>query len=871
MYKERVKGMKPTSESNENLNKAEQNGFDSFVFPFITNEESSIKASPKTPPKHIKTASSTASPLDLIKKSVKENAKSISKENEPDDEQKLIKMAENINRQQKPTKPKRQESLLAKCMPYIYDEKGVSQVDDKPDYTLESVEDIIEAAEKRANQKIARMYNLKKSEVEEIGSEKAHSATAEEPKPRLRSQNTSIKNAVKIGEPARSTSLFDTVSIPKITDTLFDDFSARRTDVVEDESTITTYSEISKQRASSDNSQTRIIPDLKPEAHTEEIYEDILSHTRPVNVKDVPSVSKETFITPPEPEPFVKVDDFKGADDISRVGSALKLDLVLSKTKLIATAVFALAAVLMHIPYIKDFFAASPLVPTIVSLCAFASATLVNIDIFKSFKTAFTIEAKIEFPLALAVGFCSVFFIFGIIEGSYPSDIAILPIASLLIYNYCAYRRNLSVFGNFKLVASRKEKTAVTLINDQSTTASMARSSIEGEVLAAGNRQTDEVGDFLKNTLSERAFGGKLNVLVAVNIVVSVAIGLMIGISYASFSDALSAVSVVLTFGAAPTLFISEMLPFPSFAEKLLKRGAALCSRYSAEKIEQINAAVVTSAQLFPDGCIKLFNINPLSANNIDETMTLAAAVAEKANSPLFPVFCKMLTPDTVLGEADSVKYEENLGISGWVGDNHIMIGNRSLMISHGVRIPPLEVDRKILHKGYFPIYVACDQRACALLTVKYTISRSVEAELLKLANKGVTLLVDNCDPNLTEEMLCDYYSLYPDIIKIMDASGTHKYHLKTEPTEICSAHAFHRGSAISYLSILSSSMRLKSLTGVLYVVHIICTALLWLVFTGVSLGGSMTMMSAVLCLMCELISTIITTIIFFLGKPFHN
>lgn len=863
--------MKPTSENNGNLNQAEQNGFDSFVLPFITEEQTSTKASPKAPPKHIKTSPLSASPLDLLKKSVKENAQNIAEEKNSADEQMLIKMAENINRHQQPQKPKRQESLLAKCMPYIYDENGVSQVDDKPDYTLESVEDIIEAAEKRASQKIAKMYNLKKSEVQETSFQNTHDDIEHEPRSRLRAQNTSIKKAVKIGESARSSSLFDTVSIPKITDTLFDDFSARRTDVVEDESTIMTYSEISSQRAASDISQTRIIPDLKPETHTEEIYEDILSHTRPVNVKDVPSASKEVFVAPPEPEPFVKVDDFKGADDISRVGSTLKLDLVLSKTKLIATTVFAIAAALMHIPYIKDLFAASPLVPAIISLCAFGASVLVNVNIFKSFKTAFTPETKIEFPLALATGFCSVYFIFGIIDGSYPNDVAILPIMSLLVYNYCAYRRALAVFGNFKLVAARKSKIAVTLINDKATTSSMARSSIEGEVLAAGNQQTDEIGDFLKNTLSDRAVGGKLNILVAVNIIVSVAIGLMIGISYSSFTDALSAVSIVLTFGSAPTLFISEMLPFASFAEKLLKRGAALCSRYSAEKIEQINAAVVTSAQLFPDGCIKLFNINPLSANNIDETMTMAAAVAQKANSPLFPVFCKMLTADTLLAEADSVKYEENLGISGWVDDNHIMIGNRSLMISHGVRIPPLEVDRKILHKGYFPIYVACDQRACALLTVKYTISRGVEEELLKLANKGVTLLIDNCDPNLTEEMLCDYYSLYPDIIKIMDSSGVHKYRLKTEPTEICSAHAFHKGSAISYLSILSSSLRLKSLTGIMYVIHIICTVLLWLIFTCVSLGGSMAIMSTILCLMCELISTIITTTIFFIGKPFHN
>ena len=45
-------------------------------------------------------------------------------------------------------------------MPYIYDEEGVSQVDTKPDYILESVEDIIRSAEQRAEEKIAERYKF---------------------------------------------------------------------------------------------------------------------------------------------------------------------------------------------------------------------------------------------------------------------------------------------------------------------------------------------------------------------------------------------------------------------------------------------------------------------------------------------------------------------------------------------------------------------------------------------------------------------------------------------------------------------------------------------------------------------------------------
>ncbi len=838
-----------------------------MVFPFAKDES----ASPKYTPSVIK-GERAPSPLDLLKKSVKQNAGT--EKNEPKltkDEQKLVKLAENINKPAEPkTKPKNSGSLLAKCMPYIYDDKGISQVDDKPDYTLESVEDIIEAAEKRANQKIAQMYNLRNKEVESISAEKKDETVTD--KPRLINQSTSIKKAIRIGEPVSlAPASFDTVSLPKITDTLFDDFSGRRTEMVEQTKVSVAYSEISEQDSSENLAQTRAIPDLKPETHTEEIYEDILSHTRPVNVKDIPSVSRPTFVPPVEDEPRVKVDDFKGENDITRVGSSLKFDLVMSRLKLIATALLTLVAGALHIPYLRQAFGTNQLLPAIITLSVFGIAVLVNFNIFSSFKTAFTQDAKIELPLALAVGLSAGYLIFGIIRASYPYELAVLPMVSLLVYDYCAYRQANTVFCNFKSVAARRSKFALSLINDPSVTYPMARSSIDGEVLASGCTETDEIDDFLKNTLSTRAFSGKLGTLAIVNIIVSVALGITVGISYASFESGLAAVTTALCLGAAPTLFISELLPFASFADKLRDRQAVLCSRYSAEKIEQINAAVISSADLFPEGCIKLFNINPLSANNIDQTITEACAVAKAVNSPLFPMLLKMLTDDTELPKTDTAKYEENLGISGWAADHHIMIGNRSMMISHGVRIPPLEVDRKILHKGYFPIYIASDQRACALLTVRYTIDRAVEAELERLANAGVTLLIDNCDPNITEEMLCDYYSLYPDIIRIMDSGGIHKYRSATAKTDHASAHAFHKGSSLGYLSLLTSSMRLKSLTNILYILHIICTVVIWILFLGLSLGGGMTLMNAALCLMCEAVSTIITAVAYFIGKPFHD
>ncbi len=836
------------------------------------------------PPGFILSAMGGASPLDSLKKSVqtaveegkKEAAEAEKKatdekraaEEKNTESKKTVGAAQNISH---PKKREKTSSLLAKCMPYIYDDHTGSYPEEKPDYTLESVENIIESAEKRASEKIARMYNLKTSDVEHIGVTPAKKTSkAEEPdeRPRLRLEESSFKKPLKIGDTGRAKSKkFDTVQIPKVSATLFDDFSARRTDISEGENITTPYSAQGGMDCAEDG-RTRRVPDLKPEVDSTRVLEDIVSRTRPVNVEDIYSTSKKSPVkisSASEEADDIKIDDFCGKKDIGRVGSMLKYNLVSAKLRLILTLLFAALAGAMHLPFILD--AASPLLITVLSLVTFGLTMMVNFGVFGGFKGAFTKSAKIEFPLALAGTLMTVYFVFSIIMGNYPYEPAILLIFSFLVYDYCAYRKAKTVFANFRVVASRRPKTALRLIDDASTTSAMARSVISGEVLAAGQQETDEIGDFLKNTMGDRPVFGKINVYSGVCIGAALILSLAIGVTLSSFSAALLTAATVFCIGAAPTLFVADMLPFAGISERLAQNRACLCGKLSAQKIEQINAAVVTADELFPKGTIKLYNMTPLSANTLDETIILAAAVTKSISSPLYPMLEGILTSDTILPEADSVKYEENLGISGWVGNEHVMIGNRSLMQAHGVRVPALDVDRKILHKGYFPVYIASNQRACALLVVGYSVDATIEAELGRLGDRGIALLVKNCDPNITEQMLCDYFSLFPDLVKILDHNGTAKYSSKTEKTHTVSAHGFHRGGLLGFLSLINSSFRLRILSTFLYVFHSISAVALWLIFAGACLGGSLTMMSAVVCALCELVCLVISAVTYLLGK----
>ena len=401
-----------------------------------------------------------------------------------------------VEKESEPTvyRPKKESSLLAKCMPFIYDEEGVNYAEEKPDYTLESVEDIITSAERRADERIARMYNLKANEIQNIGKETEK--TEEKPqKAVLTSMETSIKKPVKIGdEVSTAAKLFEEAPVPEKSETLFDDLTARRTDMVGKESVITVYS-AQGGMDSQEGAHTRAIPQLNPETDGTERYEDILSHTRPVNVEDISS-SSTPKAQPAAPVSFDDLEeevegDFKGEKDIKRVGSLLKGNAFFAKLRYYATLILSVFAAVLLIDGIKTEFAPTTL--TVIEMVLLGLALLVNGNIFSVAIESFKGKSKIELPLSVAMIISVCYFTVGLILGDNPSGAALLPLVSLLSYTYLGYKNALCIFKNFKLIAARRPKTALNLLTDPAVTTPMARSMSAGEVIIAGQKQTDEV------------------------------------------------------------------------------------------------------------------------------------------------------------------------------------------------------------------------------------------------------------------------------------------------------------------------------------------------------------------------------------------
>ena len=123
--------------------------------------------------------------------------------------------------------------------------------------------------------------------------------------------------------------------------------------------------------------------------------------------------------------------------------------------------------------------------------------------------------------------------------------------------------------------------------------------------------------------LRVRGLGKILIVFGALSLVFSV----VVGISHQSFTTVIESLATMLCIFAMPTFALAEFLPLCDLSGRLYKLGAMVCGKYSAAKIEQCNAVVISSEELFPAGSIELYSMKPLGANNIDNTLNAAASV----------------------------------------------------------------------------------------------------------------------------------------------------------------------------------------------------------------------------------------------------
>lgn len=238
---------------------------------------------------------------------------------------------------------------------------------------------------------------------------------------------------------------------------------------------------------------------------------------------------------------------------------------------------------------------------------------------------------------------------------------------------------------------------------------------------------------------------------------------------------------------------------------------------------EDSNAIAVDSCNVFDETGGNVYGIHPFYDIQIDEAIIYTATLAIASGGPLGNLFKRVIVGETsLLPPVDTLAYEDKLGLSAWIFNRRILVGNENLLKNHNVEIPDTALISKHIREGRYPLYLAIDGKAAAVFIISYDVDPKNASFLKKIEENSITLLIRSDDANITDEMVAEKLSVHRSGVKILSAvSGdVYKSYVK-ETTTAADALLVHDGKAGSFLYAVKSALSLGEYKQVLNIFQI--------------------------------------------------
>ena len=778
------------------------------------------------------------------------------------------------------TSEKENGSLLKKLKRYTTDESGHDVTEDTPPlYTLKSVAEIIKSDSDELLNKLSKKYDVQFDDLSHSSDDNTSSPKNEDNSSEditQNSDNAPTEAFKKMSEESKTRfekNLFEELfpnENPEPEETTETSPNISDIDNSDSESTV--------QNATDNISNTatiRFTPVADRHGNTGRI--NVSTSTKSIDIRqELTKENESEGIVSNLPLELDDFDMYVQKDEITDINSAKSTlrKLAYKRRKnfisLLVCAFSFFISLLFLLPFLSDVTISSPRTVDVICSLLLLFGIVANSDMFSDIPALFKKNAGHDCILSLSAVLSVFLCLFAISKGENIYHIILLSSMVFLARAISKYMQTATMFSNLKLAASKGKKYGIEFIKDEATALAMAKNSIDGDVCITAPAKTEFISDFFKYSYFKKKFSGKMPLIFIISLVLS-ALGVVISyFYYKSIFASLYTATVTLLIAAMPVVCFVDVLPLFCAAKKLNKSGAFILGAFGADKLETANATVVSTADIFPAGTITLENFKVLSENNIDRTLKNAAALTEEAGSTLAPILEKIASTDKTYQKPDSdtIKYEERLGLSGWVDNDLLFVGNRSLMLAHGIEVPDMSVDKKILAQGMFPVYIATGGKACAILLIRYNVRKDIGKLLSRISKLGITLLVNNCDPNINEDMICDNFGLYDDSVKVMTAVGTHMYKNAVPDTDIISSPAGFKANKLSILKIMSAASRIRSSNTVLSVFYVLASifGIWYYVYSSFAQSGGLLSGSAILTF--EILATLFATVSFLIRKP---
>ncbi len=387
------------------------------------------------------------------------------------------------------------------------------------------------------------------------------------------------------------------------------------------------------------------------------------------------------------------------------------------------------------------------------------------------------------------------------------SSVAILV---LLVNAGAEYRDAKRILQNFRFVGGNGERYAVVPISDRKISRNMTKGAVDSEPMLVKNVKVSFFERFISRSFQRDVSDKIADRVLMIAFPASI---LLAGIGWYVSGSFFTAVSFLSGMMVMASGFLgAASIAFPLFdTSDVVSRFAGMIPGYDAvEEYNDTNAVLIEGRDLFPGDSVALRGVKTFQGKRVDDAIIDAASVVCASKSLLQNVFMTIINQKTdVLRPVDSIQYEDLMGLSAWVNERRVLIGNRELMINHSIAVPKKEYEDKFREDGYEMVYLAAEGELCALFLLEFSADPSVAGVMNLLKKNGIAAVLRTVDSCITADMLARVFEKDPEMFKILPARLHKEYEEETAPCERQETVLGNNGTLFGYIVSLSAAKKL--------------------------------------------------------------
>lgn len=439
------------------------------------------------------------------------------------------------------------------------------------------------------------------------------------------------------------------------------------------------------------------------------------------------------------------------------------------------------------------------------------------------------------------------FFCLGDLNGFHVNYYTVIPMLAFFANNVGKLYMVLRVKDNFKFVSSKGQKYASKIYNNESVAMQMMSGTAADRPIIAYQHKTEFPSNFLKISYAPDPSEDLASKLAPITTIASIIIAVMYGIVKLSFADALNAFALITAVSVPVATLLSVNAPVRKLCKTLLSYGSMLSGYPSVKQFCDSTAIMIDANELFPAESISLEGIKTFEDYGIDESLLCGIAILKEAQNPIANAFDSVVAEtEETLPEVESVLYEDEIGLVGWIKSERILVGSRTLMEKYSVEVPNMEYEEKYTSQGRQVTYLSRAGRLVAMFVTRYTPDAQLKAEMQRAETNGISFLIRTTDYNVTNDLIAKLYDLFYRSIKVLP-TGLGNVLREAEDTveETSRSYLITNGKAASLARAVTGCVKIKHNISLSIIIQLIAVIFGLLVASTLSLYAGVQVMGS--------------------------